>query len=64
VWDSKESTFVHKRKEMGGAFRKYGERCVEVLVSKPDGKRLLGRLRCKWRDNKIWLFMEWNGDVK
>jgi hypothetical protein len=37
-----------------------------ILVGKPDGKRLLGRPRCKWVDNikmdlrKIeWYDMEW-----
>jgi hypothetical protein len=27
-------------------------RCVyRVLVGKPEGKRLVGRSRCKWEDN-------------
>jgi hypothetical protein len=30
-----------------------GERCVQVLVSKPVGKRLLGRPRSRWEDNSI-----------
>jgi hypothetical protein len=36
---------------MGGACSKYGERCVQVLVSKPDGRRILGRPRRRWEDN-------------
>ena len=27
------------------------ERCIRVLVMKPDGKRPLGRPRCRWEDN-------------
>jgi hypothetical protein len=23
----------------------------KILVGKPEGKRLLGRLRCRWEDN-------------
>ena len=29
----------------------YGERRDTVLVSKPEGKRLLGRPRRRWEDN-------------
>ena len=38
---------------MGGARSTYGEsRGVHrVLVGKPEGKRPLGRLRCRWEDN-------------
>jgi hypothetical protein len=28
-----------------------GERCFQVLVGKPEGKRPLGRPRHKWEDN-------------
>jgi hypothetical protein len=28
-----------------------GERCVQVLVGKHEGKKLLGRTRPKWEDN-------------
>jgi hypothetical protein len=34
---------------MGGACSTYGEE--EVLVEKPEGKRPLGRPRCRWEDN-------------
>jgi len=39
------------------------EKCVEILVGKPEGKWPLGRLRCGWKDHirmdhtKIW----WEG---
>ena len=38
---------------MGRACSTYGEdRGVHrVLVGKPEGKRPLGRLRCRWEDN-------------
>jgi hypothetical protein len=28
-----------------------GERCYRVLVGRPEGKRPLGRSRCRWEDN-------------
>jgi hypothetical protein len=30
-----------------------------VLVGKPEGKRQLGRPRCRWADNKMDLKKEW-----
>ena len=37
---------------MGRASGMYGGRGVyKVLVGKPEGKRPLGRPRCKWEDN-------------
>jgi len=38
---------------MGGACGAYGggERVHTVLVGKPEGKRPLGRPRCRWEDN-------------
>jgi hypothetical protein len=38
---------------MGGACRTYGgeERCIQVLVGKPEEKRPLGRPRRRWEDN-------------
>jgi hypothetical protein len=27
-----------------------GEECVKVLIGKPEGKRPLGRPRCRWED--------------
>ena len=38
---------------MGVACSAYGERIggYRVLMGKPDGKRPLGRLRCRWEDN-------------
>jgi hypothetical protein len=27
------------------------ERCVQVLVGKPEGRRTLGRPRLRWKDN-------------
>jgi hypothetical protein len=42
--------------EMRRACRTHGreEECIEIyiiLVGKPEGKRPLGRLRCRWEDN-------------
>ena len=38
---------------MGGACSAYGEEggVYKVLVGKPEGKRPLGRPRCRWEDN-------------
>jgi len=38
---------------MGGACSAYGggKRGYRVLVGKPEGKRPLGRPRCRWEDN-------------
>jgi hypothetical protein len=38
---------------MGGACSVYGERrgIYRVFVKKPEGKRPLGRLRCRWEDS-------------
>jgi hypothetical protein len=38
---------------MGGACVSYGgeERCIRVLVGKPEGKKPLGRPQLRWRDN-------------
>jgi len=59
--------------EMGGACSTYwgDERCKQVLVGKPEGKRPLGRLRFRWVDNiKIDLqevgcgAMDWIGQAR
>jgi len=37
---------------MGGVYSTYRERgAYRVLLRKPEGKRPLGRRRCKWDDN-------------
>jgi hypothetical protein len=38
---------------MGRACSAYGgeERCIRVLMGKPEGKRPFGRLRRRWKDN-------------
>jgi hypothetical protein len=38
---------------MGGTRSIYGERrsVYRILVGKPEGRRPLGRPRCKWEDN-------------
>ena len=38
---------------MGGHVARMGERrgVYRVLVGKPEGKRALGRPRCRWEDN-------------
>jgi hypothetical protein len=39
--------------EMGGACSTMGEKrnAYRLLVGKPEGKRALGKLRCRWVDN-------------
>jgi hypothetical protein len=37
------------------------ERCLGVLVGKPDGKRPLGRSRYRWIILK-WIFRKWDGE--
>jgi hypothetical protein len=34
-----------------------------VLVGKPEGKRPLGRPRCRWEDNIRWIFRKLEGVV-
>jgi hypothetical protein len=38
---------------MGGACSRHGEKRIayRILVGKPEGKRPLGRPRCRWEDN-------------
>jgi hypothetical protein len=38
---------------MGGAYSTYGERkgAYKVLVGEPEGKKPLGRQRCRWDGN-------------
>jgi hypothetical protein len=42
-----------EKNEMGGACTAYGEGrgVYRVLVSKPEGKRPLGKPRCRWENN-------------
>jgi len=42
-----------EKNEMGGECNTYGEKrgVYRVLVGKPEGKRPLGRPRCRWEDN-------------
>jgi len=51
VWVIQGSNFVHKRKEIDVDLGNLGEGCVEDLVGKPEGKRILGRPRYRWEDN-------------
>jgi hypothetical protein len=48
---------------MGGACSKYGERHVQLLLGKPEGKKLLGTPRRRWEGIIKWFFKEWIGDV-
>ena len=27
------------------------QKCIRITVGKPEGKRALGRPRCRWKDN-------------
>jgi hypothetical protein len=42
-----------KKDEMGGACGSHGggERCSNISVGRPEGRRLLGRPRRRWDDN-------------
>jgi len=40
-----------EKNEMGGACSKYGGEKRHIRVGKPEGKRPLGRPRCRWKDN-------------
>jgi len=42
-----------KEDEIGGACSTRGkdEKVCSILVGKPEGKRPLGRPRCRWKDN-------------
>jgi hypothetical protein len=42
-----------KEDEVGRARRAHGDmrNAYEILVGKPEGKRLLGRCKCSWEDN-------------
>jgi len=37
-----------------------GERYVQDLLDKPEGKRLLERPRHRWEDNLKWFLKKWN----
>jgi hypothetical protein len=38
------------------------EKCIQVLVGKPEGKRPFGRSACKWEGNiKMVVEEEWKG---
>jgi hypothetical protein len=32
-----------------------------ILVGRPEGKRPLGRFRCRWEDNIKMIFKKWGG---
>jgi hypothetical protein len=35
----------------------------KALVGKPEGKRRLGKPRCKWKGNIKLIFKKWSGDM-
>jgi hypothetical protein len=41
-----------------------GERCYGVLLGKAEGKRLLGRHRCRWEDNIMMDLQEDGCEIK
>jgi hypothetical protein len=53
-----------EKNEMGGACGTYegGERCAQLLVGKPEGRRPLGRPRRRWEDNIRMDLQEVGGD--
>jgi hypothetical protein len=54
-----------EKNEMGGACSMYGEErdVYRVLVGKPEGKRPLGRPRCRWEVNIRWILRKWDVGV-
>jgi hypothetical protein len=38
-----------------------GERCIQDLMQKLEGKRPLGRRRHKWEDSIKMIFKKWGG---
>jgi hypothetical protein len=36
-------------------------KCVEILVGNPEGKKALGRTRCRWEDNIKWMLQQIGG---
>jgi len=38
---------------MGGTCNMYGihDKCIQIVIGKPEGKRPFGRLRRRWKDN-------------
>jgi hypothetical protein len=54
-----------KNNEMGGACGTYGSSrgAYRVLVRRHEGKRSLGRPRCKWRKIFKLICKNWNGSM-
>jgi hypothetical protein len=59
---------IRQEHEMGRACSTYGEKsnACRILVEKPEGKRPIGRTRCKWEDNITmdfrvteWAYVGW-----
>jgi hypothetical protein len=57
-----------KKDDMDGARSTNGEKrnSYRILVGKPEGKRSLGRPRCRWMENikmdlreRVWDGMDW-----
>jgi hypothetical protein len=55
--------FLFKEDEMEKACSTNGEKsnAYRILVGKQDGKRPLGRPRCRWVDNIKWILERWDG---
>jgi hypothetical protein len=51
LYSSLSIVWVIKSRSMRGVMHGGGERCLQVLVGRPEGKRLLGRPRRRWEDN-------------
>jgi hypothetical protein len=51
-----------RRVRWAGHVARMGERrgVYRVLVGKPEGKRSLGRLRCRWEDNIKMIIRKWD----
>ena len=54
-----------KNKELNAACSTYGgeERCIQVLVGRPKGKRQLGRSGVDGRILLKWIIKKWDGEA-
>jgi hypothetical protein len=53
--------FIIMVQEMGGACSRHGkdEKCMKIVVGKPEEKRPLGRPRRRWRDYRMEVGKVW-----
>jgi hypothetical protein len=54
-----------KKNKMDGACSMYGEGrgAYNILVRRPEGRRPLGRPKCRWAIILKWIFKKWGGGM-